>query len=296
MGHGIQLAFNEISLVLFTTLAPSGVVALMLMGAPLLFGRVSGEKARRIDCFMGIPLAVSMVGLVMSATHLGNPDNILYVFSRVGFSPLSNEVAGAVVFLALAGAYWLYSFARAPRTGVKRALTVALWCSGAAFLVLMAQAYSAETIVSWNTAYVPLNMVLNGLVGGPLLALLGFRASSFSEAAVFAEISSFAKALPAASLCGVVANAVSMCLQNAGLHLVENELSTAAALVPAYGAVIAGFVAFCIVGASLCAGSRRASGRRAVALCLVGCALAFFGIFLTRMAFYAMHLTVGLGM
>ena len=79
MGHGIQLAFNEISLVLFTTLAPSGVVALMLMGAPLLFGRVSGEKARRIDCFMGIPLAVSMVGLVMSATHLGNPDNILYV-------------------------------------------------------------------------------------------------------------------------------------------------------------------------------------------------------------------------
>ena len=167
MGHGIQLAFNEISLVLFTTLAPSGVVALMLMGAPLLFGRVSGEKARRIDCFMGIPLAVSMVGLVMSATHLGNPDNILYVFSRVGFSPLSNEVAGAVVFLALAGAYWLYSFARAPRTGVKRALTVALWCSGAAFLVLMAQAYSAETIVSWNTAYVPLNMVLNGLVGRP---------------------------------------------------------------------------------------------------------------------------------
>ena len=228
MGHGIQLAFNEISLVLFTTLAPSGVVALMLMGAPLLFGRVSGEKARRIDCFMGIPLAVSMVGLVMSATHLGNPDNVLYVFSRVGFSPLSNEVAGAVVFLALAGAYWLYSFARAPRTGVKRALTVALWCSGAAFLVLMAQAYSAETIISWNTAYVPLNMVLNGLVGGPLLALLGFRASSFSEAAAFAEISSFAKALPAASLCGVVANAVSMCLQNAGLHLVENELSTAA--------------------------------------------------------------------
>ena len=154
MGHGIQLAFNEISLVLFTTLAPSGVVALMLMGAPLLFGRVSGEKARRIDCFMGIPLAVSMVGLVMSATHLGNPDNVLYVFSRVGFSPLSNEVAGAVVFLALAGAYWLYSFARAPRTGVKRALTVALWSAQPSALMVK-RAFLLSMIISWNTAYVP---------------------------------------------------------------------------------------------------------------------------------------------
>ena len=296
MGYGIQLAFNEMSLVVFTTLAPSGVVALMLMGMPLLFGKVSGARAQRIDRFTGIPLVVSMVGLVMSATHLGNPDNVLYVFSRIGSSPLSNEVAAAVVFLALAGAYWLYSFARVPRAGARRALMVALCCSGVAFLAFMALAYSAETIISWNTAYVPLNMILNGLVGGPLIALLGFRTASFFEADRFAEIESFSKALPAMSLCGAAANAASMALQNAGLRFIENELSTATALVPAYSAVIVGFVVLCVIGASLCIGSRGLSAKRAMVLCFVGCAFSLFGIFLTRMAFYAMHLTVGLGM
>ena len=44
-----------------------------------------------------------MVGLVASATHLGNPANALYVFLGVGRSPLSTEVFCAVVFLALGG-------------------------------------------------------------------------------------------------------------------------------------------------------------------------------------------------
>lgn len=193
MGYGIQLAFNEISLVVFTTLAPSGVVALMLMGMPLLFGKVSGARAQCIDRFAGIPLVVSMVGLVMSATHLGNPDNVLYVFSRIGSSPLSNEVAAAAVFLALAGAYWLYSFARAPRAGVRKALMVALCCSGVAFLAFMAWAYSAETIISWNTVFVPLNMILNGLVGGPPYRFAGvsgglvFRGGSFCRNRIFLQ-------------------------------------------------------------------------------------------------------------
>lgn len=98
------------------------------------------------------------------------------------------------------------------------------------------------------------------------------------------------------SLCGVAANAASMAQQNAGLRFIENELSTAAALVPAYGWAIAGFVALCVVGASLCVCSRGLSAKRAMVLCFVGCAFSLFGIFLTRMAFYAMHLTVGLGM
>ena len=117
---GMQLALNEISLVLFTTLAPSGVVALILMGLPLLSGKAPEQMARRINQFMCIPLVVSMVGLVMSATHLGNPENVLYVFARVGVSPLSNEVAAAAVFLLLAGIYWLYSFARKPCVALQR--------------------------------------------------------------------------------------------------------------------------------------------------------------------------------
>ena len=104
---GFSIAFSEITLVLFTTLAPSGSVAYLLMGLPVLAGRATGEAAQRLNHFSCVPLGITMVGLIASATHLGNPANALYVFTGVGRSPLSTEVFFAVVFLMLAGVYWL---------------------------------------------------------------------------------------------------------------------------------------------------------------------------------------------
>ena len=117
---GFTLAFSEITLVLFTTLAPSGAVAYLIMGLPVLTGQARGEAARRLNKWSCLPLVVAMVGLIASATHLGNPSNALYVFTGVGRSPLSTEVFSAVIFLALAGVFWLYSFAEHPRAGLQR--------------------------------------------------------------------------------------------------------------------------------------------------------------------------------
>ena len=108
MISGFDTALGEITLVLFTTLAPSGVVAFICMGLPVLGRGASVALRQRLNVFLGLPLVVAMVGLVASATHLGNPANALYVFLGVGRSPLSTEVFCAVVFLALAGLYWLY--------------------------------------------------------------------------------------------------------------------------------------------------------------------------------------------
>ena len=47
---GFSLAFGEITLVLFTTLAPSGAVAYLIMGLPVLVGRAQDEVARRLPC------------------------------------------------------------------------------------------------------------------------------------------------------------------------------------------------------------------------------------------------------
>ena len=80
MSTGFATAFSEITLVLFTTLAPSGAVAYALMSFPIICGRLSDDAHRRIDKALCIPLIVSLVGLVASATHLGNPANALYVF------------------------------------------------------------------------------------------------------------------------------------------------------------------------------------------------------------------------
>ena len=168
MLSGMGTALGEITLVLFTTLAPSGVVAFILMGLPLLRTDVPVDARRRINQFLSIPLVTTMVGLVASATHLGNPANALYVFLGVGRSPLSTEVFCAVVFLALAGVYWLYSFAEQPRVGLQRSWMALAMAAGIVFVTSVAFAYSAETIVSWYTVYVPLNLWLNALVGGPL--------------------------------------------------------------------------------------------------------------------------------
>ena len=40
---GFATALGEITLVLFTTLAPSGVIALALMGLPIVAGRASED-------------------------------------------------------------------------------------------------------------------------------------------------------------------------------------------------------------------------------------------------------------
>ena len=98
MAAGFAFALSEISLVLFTTLAPSGAVAFALMGAPLHRAALDADARERISKLLCIPLIVTMVGLVASATHLGHPDNALYVIAGIGRSPLSTEVAGAVVF------------------------------------------------------------------------------------------------------------------------------------------------------------------------------------------------------
>lgn len=109
---GFANAADEITLVLFTTLAPSGVVALIVMALVLVIRGPRLDAARRValDRCLWIPIVVTMVGLVASATHLGNPANALYVLAGVGRSPLSNEVASGVAFLGSAGVYWLTAF------------------------------------------------------------------------------------------------------------------------------------------------------------------------------------------
>lgn len=291
MIFGVDMAVSEITLVLFTTLAPSGVVALLLMGFATLLPAVSDEERQRINRFFCVPLVVSMVGLVMSATHLGNPNNVLYVFSRIGSSPLSNEVAGAVVFLALAGMYWLYSFAAEPRKRVQKVWFLAVFVAGIAFVWLIAFAYAADTIISWDTAYVPANVLLNALVGGPIIALASLRVAD-----VRCSCERFMRAILAISPIALIANVVCLVLQNASLDYVRNEFMAASDLVWFYGFAIVAFCVLSVAAIMLCWVNLAKRGWMALAVDVVACVLVLVGIFATRFVFYAMHMTMGLGM
>lgn len=318
---------------LFTTLAPSGAVAYLLMSLPVMLGRATGDAARRLNQLTCLPLVIAMVGLVASATHLGNPSNALYVFTGVGRSPLSTEVGCAVAFLALAGIYWLYSFAEHPRRGLQRGLLAAIDVAIVAFVVAVAFAYHVDTIITWSLPLVPASLVLNSLVGGPLIALVGFALARWP--------------VSRAALCGLaaaafVANTVVYVVLGAWLHPLANELATVGQLVPAYPAFAATFVLLSACGIALSwRAADGAQGRKAVSsgramsapaaapaeplavadapaatpaeqgdapaanglpgdlhyvvVRAIGALLALAGIFVMRFVFYMTHLTVGLG-
>ena len=290
MMYGFAFAVNEISLVLFTTLAPSGALAFVLMAIPLFKGGIDGDARGRLSKLLCIPLVVTMVGLVASATHLGNPDNALYVIAGIGRSPLSTEVASAVAFLALAGVYWLLTFAR--RFALQRVWLVAAAIAALAFVGAVAFAYGRETIVTWNLWQVPAALCLNALVGGPILALAGFRAAHTPLG------DGGEKALLALAAAALVANVVVYVTQGVALAGMGNSFGRAIDLAPGFWPALAAFFVLCAAGIVTMIGARRFAVAQSYRLRLViSCAasvLVFAGVFLMRFVFYMTHMTVGL--
>lgn len=292
MSTGFAFAASEASLVLFTTLAPSGAVAFVLMTIPLFKRGLDAAVRARLSKLLCIPLVVAMVGLIASATHLGNPDNALYVIAGIGRSPLSTEVASAVVFLALAGVYWLLTFARRFPLAVQRVWLAATALAAAAFVESVAFAYGRATIVTWDLWQVPVALCLNALVGGPLLALAGFCAARVPlKGGVEA-------ALIAVSAAALAANTAVYAAQGVSLSGIGNAFGSAMDLVPGYWFVLAAFFALGAAGVVATAAARRASvaqsHRLRIAVSCLACVLAFGGIFLMRFVFYMTHMTVGL--
>ena len=276
MISGFDTALGEVTLVLFTTLAPSGAIALVLVAAVLLFSKLESTMRARLSTFMCIPLVVTMVGLVASATHLGNPANALYVFLHFGSSPLSNEVVSAVGLLACSGLYWLYSFSVKPFAWLQRLLLAMIAATGIVFVAM---------------------------VGGPLLAAITLYAAQWRALA-----GRFGLLLMTVPLIALAANMVVYIVQGRLLHGVANSVVAAADLVPHYHAMLLAFALMCFAGCVLAAFTMYAVSREAVAhgggelalskrvlvRLLVACLLVFVGVFVMRFAFYMMHLTVGL--
>lgn len=278
---------DNLSLALFTALAPAGVVAFIIMALARLFA-IDHERAVRIDRMIALPFAVALVGFIASATHLGTPANALHVFSGVGTSPLSNEVLAAVMFLFLAGSYWMVAFkVNFPDAAAKPWLLVAC-LAGIALLACTSQAYAVRTVPTWNTPYSPANLLLTGLFEGTVLSQLFLAAAKVP----LSRWSFLLVGLGAASL---AAGVVSMLAQNAYLASIANNEISAASL-----------------GAGLPSCHRHLRPRRAGALLLDGWALrpratecarlilriaaailAFAAVFATRIVFYNLHMTVG---
>lgn len=295
MGSG----YTEIGLVLFTTLAPAGAVAFILVALVALFGMrgvTAGRDGhaerlaflRRVSHYLIIPLGVAVIGLIASATQLGTPANALNVFRGVGRSPLSDEVIRSVLFLALAGLYWLASFYDRVPDAMSR-VWLGLTCVAALIMVGgISRAYAVSSIPTWDSVYVPINLWLVGVYGGPLLAMVTLVCADADRYPRYRVV------LYVISAIGLVGETICCALQNASLSGYANGVVSGTELVPGYPWMIAGFAVLgllALIGVIWSRGRRGILGHltRLASMSLVMCA-----IFLVRFAFYGLHMTIGM--
>lgn len=286
MEFALAFALEEMPLVLFMALAPSGTVCMVVLMVLLLSHRFELEHCPRLNQAMWLPLAVTTVGLVAAAAHLGTPANALYVFSGVGRSPLSNEVACAVLFLVVCGVNWLLSFMRGESLPLKRLFAVLIIALGLVFLASIALAYDVESISTWSSPFVPANLVLSGCVGGFLLARLTIVAGL--DAGYRPRLLT---GLSLASVAALLLNAVVIAALWLTLRDVSNAYGSVASLVPMTPLLAVAYAAFAAAGIAV---SLFRGGTLRWEACAV--VLAALGLVVVRFGFYMLHMTPGLAM
>lgn len=289
LAFGFEQGIEQVTLAFFTTLAPTGTLAFVIMACFLLFGKFDEQTSTRIQRLLIVPIAFGMIGFIFSASHLGKPSNALYVLRGFARSPLSDEVVASVVFFGLAWIYWYLCFSSRVPKALKCGVLGGACLAGIMQLLAISSAYSIETISTWNSAYVPANLILAGLQGAPLAAICVLSFANIDNR------KSFVALLTIAALASVAA-AICQTAQNADLSTIQSyyEFGAAANLVPWYGGAIAAS-ALCSACSIIIDAISLAKSRKSLRIpSSLACLIMLAGIFFVRFAFYCMHLRAGL--
>ena len=298
---GATFALNAIELVVFTTLAPSAAVAYAIVASRFLLSHADNRAHRApVPCAaLFVPLALVTIGFVVSATHLGNPGNALYVFNRVGQAGLSTEVFCTGLFLSLSGGFWIAAQLKRPPKLLENVWLVATVAAAVAYLVSTSRVYCMPTIPTWSTPQAQVSLLLNALAGGPLVACacLGLTGS---EPLRRRE----RQALLAGSAFATLASCAMLVWQWQVAAGMRNVFGSAGSFAPHYLAFVGvygvGMLAACAfmgwalarMGGEAPAGGALRSRRRQAAVLLAGVALMYVVTFLVRFQFYRMYLTL----
>lgn len=285
----METAFAELPLAVFTTLAPVGAGAFIALAIAFAAGRFSDEQLKAIDKMTLVPFVVAAIGFVASMVHAANPAHAFGIFTGLGSSPLSNEVCIGMVFMLVALVYVVLALA-GKLGGARKGLAIVVAVLGAVFALFVGAAYMVPTVQSWDSVLVPLQMLGFALAGGVALGALVLMLAKVGAEA-FAPLS---KPFTYAAIAGGV-------LALVGIIGLAAMVSGQANAVQA-GAALLGTTAPCLViGTILIV----VSVVEVVLACRKGMACApairatveaVIGVFLVRLAFYALYLSVGVTM
>lgn len=287
-------AFAELPLALFSTLAPMGAGAFLILAILFSTTNMEEDAARRIDKLTAIPVGLVIVGFIAAFFHLANPLHAFGVFSGIGSSPLSNELVAGCLFTLVMLVYWIAAMVGKLGAGARKGLLWVCAVFGIVFAWFTGAAYMIDTIPSWNTIAGPVQMVGFALIGGAAISVLMLTLAKHAQALKTPPLKTALLAVMAAGLVLVIGGVAA---QAAAVSGMSNALVNGSDLVGSVMLVIVCGI-ICLVGTGVCdAFAVRASGagEGALAGASWGAAvLALVGILLVRLAFYGMQLSVGL--
>lgn len=279
----------ELPLALFTTLAPIGAGAFIALAVAFFTTKFSDEQLKKIDRMTTIPVVVLVAGFICSFFHLASPMHAFGVFAGLGASPLSNELLAGVVFAVLAIVYWIMALAGKLGEGARKGFAAVVAVMAIVFACFTGAAYMMETIVSWNTPMVPVAVLGFSLLGGVCLGVLVLALSGALEDAAKGG---FKMAALAVLVVGLVLGVAGLLVQVMSVSGMGNALVDGADLVAAASAPTWIGVVCMVVAAVAAFMSLRNS--KSTALAAAAPVLAIVGVFVARLAFYAVQLSVGL--
>lgn len=282
MGTG----FEHTALAVFTTLAPMGAGAFIVLAYAFIAGTPDDAAAKRLDRWTALPLAVLAVGFLGAFMHLASPLNAFGVFTGIGSSPLSNEILVGVVFALVAVVYWALALAGKLSPSVRKGLLAALAVLAVVFAAFCGLAYMMYTIPTWNTPLSVVQMVGYLLAGG---TVLGFCTAGFARVELPKSAGTVALAL---TLAGVAIGTIGFGVQIVGLDAIRNIWSSAAELVPAIWVLLGAFAACGLIAAGL----TFVAAKKAFAptFMVAACVIVAVGIFVARIGFYGLYMGIAL--
>ena len=283
----METAFAELPLALFTTLAPIGANAFIVLFIAAFAGKLNEDQLKKLDKFSVIPAVVVLVGFIASIFHMANPAGAIGVLSHIGTSPLSNEICAGIVFVIVMAVYVIMALAGKLGEGARKGLLAAVSVLAIVFTIFCGMAYMMATIISWNTPFTIIQVLGFGLVGGSALgsltlALAGVLEDTLKAARIAViAVAVIGAVLAALGLIGMIVNVGSM----------TNGTTTGAALTSGV-TMYAACSVICVLASAIVVALQKGT----TALPAIATVLAVIGVFVGRLVFYALQMSVGISM
>lgn len=279
MGDG----FSETPLAIFTTLAPMGACAFIVIFAALKQAADDAERIKRIDKMTVIPLIFLLVGFVGAFLHLKNPLAALGVVNGVGRSPLTNEVMVGGFFFLAAIVYWLLALKGKLSTSGRKVFLIVLSIWAVVFAAFCGIAYMIDTVPTWNTPWSIVQMLGYGLMGGAAVGSLTLRAGDVDLDGKLGDCAFWQ------SVAGAVLGVAGFGGQIAACSGMSNMWGNALDLVPAIWVFLAMLVVSAVIAVWVQATARKKQVNTAVfgavvmivAICVFFARIGFYGLFMS---------------